>query len=367
MTEVSAPRKSPSIEFLDADPAAIRDAAVAFWWARRRWPEWTIDQYYRMWDWRYSSLTDGPPRICIARNRDTGAVVGHHVVYRRRFRYNDTVLAVGVPSSLAVSEDLQGGIAGARLTAYPSRQLRAGEYDVILSFANRIAQDMLLRLGAQDLGQMAAYLDVRKAAPMIRHHVRALAPLAFVADAGFALRRQWLRLRRGRWPKLEAHEVTGAEFLRLDRSHWIPARDRVIPADSSEYVVRRYLECPYAERKLYAILAAGTGSCEGFVVVEGTERVDLWDVQVNCARLELVDAIVAASRAFRGARTITASALPGTVAATALSAAGLFRTGAEKKTTTPRLMNATVRPKHALENELKDISRWSFWTGTSQY
>lgn len=356
-----------SIEFLDADPREIRDASVAFWWERRHWPTWTIEQYYRMWDWRYLRLSDGPPQICAARDRETGEVVGHQCVYRRHFRYNDALLTVGIPSSLAVRDELKGGLLGARVSSFPTMQLRRGKYDVLLSFANRIAQDVLLHLGATDLGRMAAYLDVRRSSATIGHRVRALAPLGFVADAGFALRRQWLRLRHRRSIKLEVHEVTGAEFLRLDRSHWVPARDHVVAADSSEFVLRRHLECPYAERKIHAVIAAGTGTCEGFVITEGTERVELWDVQVNGARLDLVDAIVAASAAFQGARTVAASALPGTAAAAALSGAGLFRTYTEKKSTYPRLMSVTVRPKHPLAGDLSDMSRWSFWTATSQY
>lgn len=367
-TDAVTQRSLTAIEFLETDPRAIRDASVAFWWQRRHWPTWSLEQYFRMWDWRYSSLSDGPALVCVARDRETGALVGHAAIYRRQFRYNDTPLAVGIPSSLAVDAELQGGLAGARLSSFPSRKLRHGTFDVLLGFTNRIAHEMFVRLGAQDLGRMSEYVDVRHSAPILRNRARILAPLGFVADAGFAMRRQWLRLRRKRSVALEVQEVTGDEFRRLDRSHWVPSRDRVVAADSADFLVRRHLECPYAtNRKIHALFVAGSGTCEGFVVTEGTERVELWDVQVNTSRVDLVEAIVAASATFRGAKTVAASALPGSAAASALGRAGLFRTYSERKSDYPRLVDATVRPRHPLESELRDTSRWSFWTGTSQY
>lgn len=354
------------VEVVSVDPAAIRDASVAFWWERRGWPNWPIEKYYAVWDWRYRSLSDGPPLVCVARDRHTGRVVGHSAIYRRGFQLNGTRISVGIPSNLAVHADYMGGMAGARLASLPSRELRAGHYDVVLAFANKIAHDIFLRLGARDLGIMSAFTDVHRSSPTLRSRSRLLAPLGFVLDAGLSARRGWLRHRRERGPRLDVCRVNGEEFRRLDRSHWVAPRDRVVAADDPSYVVHRFLECPYAEREIYALLDSHSGACEGYLVTQGAGRVELLDVQVNGARLDIPAAILSASRAFPGVRSVTTTALTGTLLARDLVAAG-FLGPRPSNADYPRYISGAVSRRHPLEAELADFSRWNFWTGTSQY
>lgn len=364
----SAAENSPgTIELVAADPEAIRDGAVAFWFDRKLWRDWPIEKYYTVWDWRYRSLSDGPPLVCVARNKHTGRVVGHSAVYRRHFQLNGTRIAVGIPANLAVHADYQGGIAGASLASLPGRELRAGRYDVLLAFANRAAHEIFLRLGARDLGVMSGFTDLHRTGPTLRRSSPLLAPLGFILDAGLSMRRGWLRYRRGRSRRIDVCRVSGDEFRRLDRSHWVPPKDRVVAADSAEHVVRRYLECPYEERELFALLDARTGTCEGYVVTQGTGSVDLWDVQVNGATLDVPTAILSATRAFRGVRSVTTSALPGTMLANDLAAAGFLRARHDANADYPRFVDGTVRSRHQLASELADFSRWNLWMGSSQY
>lgn len=364
--EATTESTTAAIEVITVDPITIRDASVAFWWDRQLWRDWPIERYYKVWDWRYRSLSDGPPLVCVARDKHTGRLLGHSAIYRRHFQLNGTTLSVGIPSNLAVHRDIQGGVAGARLASLPSRELRAGHYDVILAFANRIAHDIFLRLGARDLGVMSGFTDIHRSAPTLRRYSRLLAPAGFILDAGLSARREWLRRRRRRSIRIDVCRVSGDEFRRMDRSHWVPPKDRVVAADSSDYLVRRHLECPYTERDLFVLLDARTGTCEGYLVTEGAGRVDLWDVQVNGATLDLPTAILAASRAFRGVQCVSTSALPGTMLASDLAAAG-FVGPRPVNSDYPRFVDGTVRPRHPLERELSDFSRWNLWTGLSQY
>ena len=356
-----------AVELLVARPEAIREAAVAFWFARKQWPDWPIEKYYTVWDWRYGSLSDGPAAIYVARKKDSGRLIGHIVIYRRHFRLNGDKISVGVPGNLALHPDFQGGVAGASLASYPSRQLRAGAYDVLLAFANKVAHDIFLRLGAQDLGATANYTTLQRSGFWLRHRAPALAPLSFILDAGIGMRQAWLRRRHRTATKLEVVRLTGGEFQRLDRSHWVAPRDRVVSDDSADFVVRRHLECPYAERELFGLIDAKSSRCEGYVVIQGTGRVELWDVQVNGAAMDIPTAVLSASRAFRRAHTIVTSAIPGTLLAEELVAAGFVGPRDDGSSHYPRLIDATIRPRHPLTDQLKEFTRWNLWTGASQY
>ena len=52
-----------SFEFKRVDPQTVREEVVNFFWQQRHWPGDTIDDYYKMWDWRYRALSDGPNMV----------------------------------------------------------------------------------------------------------------------------------------------------------------------------------------------------------------------------------------------------------------------------------------------------------------
>lgn len=358
---------SSPVEVVLADPSEIREAAVAFWRERGLWPHWPVEKHYEVWDWRYKALSDGPPYILVARNRETGKLVGHSAVYQRFFSLNGVRLSVGIPSNLALSAEFQGGVAGASLASLPSRLLRAGKFDAVVAFANKVAHDIFVQLGSTDLGALTGYRDVRRTSSTLRRRSIALQPLSFMLDAGFSLRRTWLRYRERSAMKIDVHEVDSDGFRRLDRSHWVVPKDRVVAADSTDYIVKRYLECPYMERKAHALFDAKTGSCEGYIITQGETDLDIWDVEVNGARLNIPSAILGAGRAFASARSVGVSALPGTMLARELRAAGFFKAWVDGNANYPRLVDGIVRRRHPLENQLRDFGRWNLWTGTSQY
>lgn len=360
---------SSPVELLISEPNDIREAVVAFWMERGLWPHWPLDKHYQVWDWRHKGLSDGPPLILIARSLESGKIVGHSAIYQRFFALNGVRLSVGIPGNLALNESFQGGIAGASLANFPFRQLRGGRFDAIIAFANRLAHDIFVQLGASDLGAMTGYRDIRRSSTTLRHRSHALAPLSFVLDAGLSLRRTWLRYRSRTSMRLDVHEVDADAFRRLDRSHWVAPRDRVVAADSTDYIIRRYMECPYVQRRVYALCDAKAGSCEGYIVTQGESDIEIWDVQVNGAgaNLDVPSAILSASRAFRGARSVAASALPCTILARELRAAGFFKVWVDGNANYPRLVDATVRRRHPLENQLRNFPGWNLWMGTSQY
>lgn len=366
-TELPQPRNASRVELSIADPSSIRDATVSFWKERGLWPDWPLEKHYAMWDWRHRALSDGPPEVLVARSSETGRIVGHAAIYQRFFTLNGVRLSVGIPGNLALNDEFQGGVAGANLASFPSRQLRRGRYDAIIAFANKVAHEIFVQLGARDLGVMTGYRDIRRTRSTLRNRSPLLAPLSFVLDAGLSVRRSWLRHRTRGSVRIDVHEVDAGAFRQLDRSHWVSPRNRVVAADSVDYIVRRYLECPYVERRAYALLDSRTGSCEGYIITQGDTDIDIWDVQVNGAALDVSSAILSASRAFAHARSVAVSALPDSLLSQELRAAGFLKVWVDGNAHYPRFVDGAVRRDHPLSDQLSQFTRWNLWTGTTQY
>ncbi|MGH7461390.1 MAG: GNAT family N-acetyltransferase, partial [Longimicrobiales bacterium] len=274
-----------AIEFVRVEAPAVREGVVRFFWEQQHWPGSSHDDYYRMWDWRYSSLSDGEPYVYIARVQGTDTIVGHIAVYPRRFQVGGVELKVGVPGNLVVRPDYRNNVVGPRIVVFPRALVRDGELDMVLAFANPAAHGLFVRLGFHDLGLMHTYSDVRKSAPLLRRRMRAAAGLGPLVDLALSLRRL---LRTGRSKRalggLEVRPLTPEAFATSDRSHWTHPSDRLVAADSTSYVVRRYLECPYAPRQMYGLLD-DSGRLEGYTILDEQGRIIVWDCQVNHSRL----------------------------------------------------------------------------------
>ena len=128
-----------SFEFETVDPQSVRDEVVNFFWEHRKWPGETREDYYDIWDWRYSSLSEGPAFVHIARLKETGQMVGHIGVYRRTFRFGDVTLSAGVPGNLFAHPEWQKTIVGVRLVTFLRSLVQRGELDAIIGFGNETA------------------------------------------------------------------------------------------------------------------------------------------------------------------------------------------------------------------------------------
>ncbi len=356
------------VDFVTTTPDHVEEEVVRYWSARGQFPDWGDDEHRNLWNWRYRALSDGPTLVCVARDRESSEVVGHVAVYRRNFEIDGKPIRVGLPGSLALRPEFQGGLAGAKLAGFPRQQLRDGAFDVVLGFSNLAAHALLTGTGARDLGPLSYHVDLRRSARFLGQRVPALASLAAPVDAALSIRRRWRR-RAGlvRRSGLDVRLLTATEFRSLDRSHWVAPKGRVVSADSTEFVVRRYLECPYAPRQMYGLFDRGGKRLQGYAVTQGRERVEIWNCQLNSARLDLPSAFTVLSSVFADSEALTTSTSQCSELANDLARAGFVARPPSKSPTPERMLNATFLPENPLAASIDDFSRWDLWLGASQY
>ncbi|MGH7634516.1 MAG: hypothetical protein ACRENC_12350, partial [Gemmatimonadaceae bacterium] len=183
-----------------------------------------------------------------------------------------------------------------------------------------------------------------------------------------SLRRAWRsRGTRAAIRGLDVRPVAADQFRALDRSAWTAPRDRVVAADSTEFIVSRYLECPFATRRLFGLFERGTDRLQAYAITEGTDRIDVWNCQSNSARLDVPAALVAFGTAFDNAEAITATTSRGSLLSGDLARAGFVLRPAEKSPNPERRLNITLAANNPLTAALDDFSRWDIWLGASQY
>jgi len=355
-----------SFEFKRVDPQMVREEVVNFFWQQRHWPGDTIDDYYRMWDWRYRALSDGPPLVYIARVKDTRELVGHIGIYRRTFRCGNVDLKFCVPGNLLVHPDWQKNIIGARLAMFVRTLVESREFDAVLAFGNPNANAMFLRLGFTELGAMHTYVDVREAGPLLRRRAGALAVVAPLINASFAVHRRWSRRGTTRRAPARLRRLTADEFLPLDRSHWAPP-SRLVSWDSNQYVVDRYLREPDAERHLHGLFNSNSSLLEGFVVTEPTSRLKVWDCQTNSATISPPDAINAVVEHREDAETVLVPTLPQSDLAQDFVRAGFFDRRSVDSTETTTFLSAYSSRNNTHADILGNQSRWNIWLGSRHY
>src|SRR5690606_3884062 len=114
--------RSMALEVKLLEPAEAREPMVDFLWQQRHWPWQTRDEYVSAWDWRYSALSEGEPRVWLA--SEDGEVVGQIAVYFRRYLLAGQEIRVGVPGNLLVRADLRDTMIGPRLVNLPRTLVR---------------------------------------------------------------------------------------------------------------------------------------------------------------------------------------------------------------------------------------------------
>jgi hypothetical protein len=355
-----------TFDFQRADPAAVRDEVIDFFYKHRRWPGETRDDYAAIWDWRHVALSDGPPIAYIARLKSTGEMVGHVGIYRREFRMGGACINACVPGNLFVHPAWKQNIIGVRLVMFFRTLIQSGEFDLFLGFGNEAANAMLARLGFAQLGPMHTYADVRDAGAVLRRRSRALAPVAPLVNLGFAARRRWTRGRPAVKSRLDVRKLSASEFLPLDRSHWSPG-DKMVAWDSNRFVIERYLNEPGAERIIFGLFDPRRDTLEGFVVTEATSRVKVWDCQTNPASIGPTAAINAVIASITDAETVIIPTLPQSLLAKELLSAGFLHRESHDVVEANTYVSALSLPGNPHAGILGDPSRWNIWIGSRHY
>jgi hypothetical protein len=358
-----------AVELLQVEARSVREEVVDFLWDRKHWPWRTREEYYRAWDWRYSSLSEGEPLVWIARDSESASMVGHIAVYPRRFRIAGTEVRVGVPGNLVVHHDHRTGFVGPRLVSIPRTLVKSGVFDMIVAFGNERAHPMFLKLGFQDLGRLYTFTDVRRCGPALRRRLKVPTPAGPLLDGALAARRGLRRWRRGAGARgLEVRPLSGAEFLRADRSHWAAPADRLVPAGSSGFVARRFIDNPITPLKLHGLVDRATGALEGYVVSEGNTRARVWECAVNHARLSEAMAISCVADAIPALEAVQVPLLPNSQLARELRDLGFL----QRKTPADYIEQTTSvgvfwLPTHPLAAAFADTARWNLWFGSNHY
>jgi GNAT superfamily N-acetyltransferase len=355
-----------SFDFQRVDPADVRDEVVDFFWKHKRWSAETLDDYYKLWDWRHRALSEGPPFAYIARLKSTGEVVGHLGIYRRTFRAGDAMITGCVPGNLFVHPDWQKNIIGVRLVMFLRSLIQSREFDVFVGFGNKSANAMLARLGFAQLGAMHTYVDIRDAIPVLRRRNRALAPVGPLVNLGFEARRRWSRAREGKKFKFEVRKLTAERFLELDRSHWA-APKQFVAWESNRFIVERYLREPATERNLFGLFDPVKQSLEAFVVAEPIARTKVWDCQTNPATIDPASAISEVFEEIRDVETVLVPTLPQSQVAEDLVRTGFLDRESVDAVEAGTYVSAYSLPDNQHAAILSDHRRWSLWMGSRHY
>jgi hypothetical protein len=369
--KLATPTGTARLEFLEVNPFEERDRIVEFFWDQRYWPGDTIEEYYAMWDWRYTSLSDGDPVVFVARVRESGKIVGHIAAYPRRFRVGDHEVRGAVLGNLVLDLEYRAMMVGPRLLAYPATLVKRDLFDLVVAFANDSAHAGFVRAGFQDLGFMHLFIDPRRTTPLLRRRLPWLGPLAAIPgkliDSAFAARRalhsKTSKSARGRF-KIVC--LSPEQFESYSTDHWVNTDGYVASDDGSEFVVRRFLKCPYFPRRLFGVIDAN-GLLQGYVIAEGDIRLKVWDCQVNQRELSGAAAIRLVADSLDDLELLIVPTLPGSDLAAELRGDGLIERPPFDfiERTTP--LAAYWSRESPLANTLADPTRWRLWFGSNHY
>lgn len=357
-----------SIEIVQVDPRSVRDRVVDLLWEQRHWPAESREEYLRLWDWRYSALSEGEPLSWVARAPD-GEIVGHQAVFPRRFRLGERELRCALPGDALVHPAWRSSGIGARLVLMPRQLLREHDFDLVLVVGNSLVHRLCVRLGYQDLGTYQRYADLRRTGPWLRRRFgRAVASLGPAADLLWAARRR-LRQQRGRRRAggLVVERLDAEAVMRLDTGHWRHAPDRVVAAESAEYVVRRFLDDPFTRREMFGLFDSSSGRLEGHVIVEFHDAsASVCDCRVNDSRVDAATAIgIVGDQLPATTETYAVPTRPGSALAAELETNGFVARSSASPEEGQLYLTAFWSPKHPAAAELGHVERWNLYTGAA--
>lgn len=348
----------------EADAHEIREEAIDFFWRLRSWGSLSrLEDYRSMWDWRYTRLAEGRPRVWVARADATNEVVGHLAVYPRRLRYGDQILSAIVPGNFVVHRDYRNTLIGPRLAMQPRSVVRRGEAELVVAFGNEAAHMMFSRQGYIALGGFAEYRYMTRWGPTLGRRFRPAALLGPAVDAAFALRRR--RLAPAVPAGLVVRELDSAAVNALDLRHWAPST-HVESGGSGAYLAGRFLADPFVRRRLFGIFDEKTGRIEAYVAVTAEPASRVWECRTNPDRLDIPAATVLVALNLPGTESLSVSMLAASEVAPGFTAHGLLRRPSSAYEAS-RQWSVYVPNEHSLAEALKRPERWALFLGSTHY
>jgi len=268
---------------------------------------------------------------------------------------------------------------GARLAMEPRSLVRDGEIAMLLGYGNANGHSMFVGLGSRDLGAMQLFADVRRWRPILARRLPAAAAIAPLAHVAAGTRK--LILRRGfsrTTPGLVARNLSAAEVLSMDRSHW--SSPGSLMSDSSPVLlVNRYVNCPYRSHRVFGITEESTRRLQGVVVTEGTTRIKVWECLVNEAVLSEEQAVELVLNGIEEAETAIVPLLPASTLAGNFARAGFIRRSqggpapavrtahSQYEVEETTWWSAYADPAGPLGSLLADEKRWKVWYAWSHH
>lgn len=355
------------LEVRRIDPLEMRAAIVDFFWKIHMWPHPTKDHYFRLWDWRYRSLSEQTPIGWVALDGTT--VVGHIVVLSRTLTLNGQRIRAGITANYRVDEPYRTTMVSGALGSAPRALIRQGEFDLLLAFSNRAASRVIVALGYRELGRMRTWVKVFNWAPILRRRSRLLPALAPLASAGVRAYQLVRRVRAPHLPDGLTARVLGAEKLAsLDCSHW-QHRGGLTWDGTLTSFANHFCPSEFRASRVIGVVDGRTGRLEGLVALEGTDHLQILECSVNESALSAVHAVELAVQASPDVQSVRVPLLPQTNLAAAFRDAGYLQLPAAYSAAVLRdtFWSVYWLKQHPLAAALADTRAWNLWYGWSHH
>lgn len=355
------------LEVRRVDPLEMRAAIVDFFWRIRMWPHPTKEDYFRLWDWRYASMSEQKPIAWVALDGTT--VVGHITVLFRTLALDGRRIRAGITANYRVDEPYRSTMVSGALGNAPRTLIRQGELDLLLAFSNRAASRVVIALGYRELGPMCTWAQVVRWAPLLRRRSRFLA--AFAPLVSGAVRAHKV-LRGARTPQLPeeltARILSANELIGLDRSHWEHHGGLTWDGTTAAFA-KHFSPSESRASRVLGVIDRRSGRLEGLVALEGVNDLQILQCSVNESALSAVQAVELAIQASPDVEIVRVPLLPQTNLAAAFRDAGYFQLPAAYSAAVLRgtFWSAYWPKEHPLAAALADTRAWNLWYGWSHH
>lgn len=356
-----------SIELRRANARQMRERIVDFFWRIQMWPYSTKEQYYRLWDWRYTALSESDPAVWIALDDDI--IVGHIALCFRNLSVDNQQIRVGVLTNFRVDEAYRSGALAAALAGAPRAAVRRGELDLLMGYGNRSAHQMVVALGYLDLGRMQTLVRVLRWGPALVRRSPKLQPAAALCSAAARVQRAFRRARVPKVPSfLAARTLSAAEIQTIDRSHWKLGTSMTWNG-SLNYYANRFCGSEFCEGRVLGVVDTRSNKVEAVTAVTGSSQLTILECETNRDVLSTTEAVEAVAQASPDADSVRVPLLPGTDLAEKFIKAGYVRLPAAYSDPTiyNTFWSAWWPPEHPLASQMSKTNHWNLWLGWSHH
>jgi hypothetical protein len=255
-------------------------------------------------EWLYRQNPHGAPQVWLAKDSETGEVVGASAAFRRRAMVNGHAKAGWVLGDFCVADkyrSLGPALQLQRITLAEVVKLR--ESDFCYDFPSQQLTAIYRRLGMQPAAQMVRLAKPLRLDSKFQKLGKMAAPAASLGN--LALRVSDWRSGRARNLQIAIHEAAcGPEFTELTER--TQAADAVEIERSAEYLNWRYLQHPFFPHRI--LTARMQGALQGYVIftsANGNAQITDWCAEDPAVLKDLVRDLV---RRLRKAGNMTLSA-----------------------------------------------------------